>query len=135
MKVAMTVWEGRISPVFDTAQSAMIVDVENGVTQNQHNEALLDNSPSQKVAKLRELGIEALVCGAISKPFADLVSFSGIRLIPFVSGNVDEVLRALASENFQAPVFSMPGCGRRRQGRHRRGSGCQGGGGCGQKTD
>jgi predicted Fe-Mo cluster-binding NifX family protein len=134
MKVAMTVWDGRVAPVFDTAQFAMIMDVENGTVRNQHNEAIADNSPPQKVMKLREWGVETLVCGAISKTFADLVSFSGIRLIPFVSGNVEEVLQALAVENFQLPEFSMPGCGCRHQGRRRRRGGCQSDDGCGKKS-
>jgi len=122
MRLAITVWESRISPVFDTARIAMITDIENGEARNRHDEALPDGSPCQKVARLRELGVETLVCGAISGSFADLLSSSGIRLIPFVSGDVDEVLQVMAAKGTPPRTFSMPGCGHGRRFHGRRGN-------------
>ncbi len=123
MKAAVTVWEGRISPVLDTARSLVVADIEAGGWTSQHEEIFPDDAPQEKVSRLCALGVEVLVCGAVSRPLAELISSSGIRLVPFVSGGLDEILTALADERLPDPAFSMPGCGCRQghrfRGRHR----------------
>lgn len=119
MRVALTVWEGRISPVLDTARSAAIADVENGTTITQRDETLTEDSPHGKVSQLRALGVEVLVCGAVSRPLANLVSSTGIRLIPFVAGELGEVLAAVIAGRIPDSAFSMPGCGCQRRRRFR----------------
>lgn len=114
MKVALTVWEGRISPVLDTARSMVIADVEGGLPVSRRDETLVGNSMQEKLARLRELGVQTLVCGAVSRALADLISSCGIRLVPFVSGEVHEVLKAVAANRIPETAFSMPGCGCRR---------------------
>ncbi len=123
MKVALTVWEGRISPVLDTARSVVIANIENGATTAQRDEILSEESPQRKITQLRALGVEVLVCGAVSRPLANLVSSSGIRLIPFVSGELGEVLDAVIAGKIPDTAFTMPGCGcgRGRRFRARRG--------------
>jgi len=111
VRVALTVWEGRISPVFDTAQSVLVVDLEKGNPISRHNETLHGDSVQEKIEKLRALGVETLVCGAVSRPLADWVKTSGIRLFPFVSGDLDDVLDAVATGRIPDASFSMPGCG------------------------
>lgn len=111
MKVALTVWEGRISPVLDTARSVVIANVENGTKTAQRDEMLSEESPQGKIAQLRALGVEVLVCGAVSRPLANFVSSSGIRLFPFVSGELGDVLEAVIKGKIPDTAFSMPGCG------------------------
>ena len=120
MKVAFAAWDGRISPVFDTASQILIAEVENGQVGSRHYEALETNLPLQKVAVLRQLGVEVLVCGAVSRPLADMVTASGIGLVPFVAGELEQIVNAYASGAVPGPAFLMPGCGggrRRRFGR------------------
>jgi len=119
MKVALTTWEGRISPVFDTARTVVVADIENGRPVSQRDEAFAGDSAQGKITKLRALGVEVLVCGAVSRPLADLVSSCGIRLIPFVSGELREVLEAVIAGRMPDTAFSMPGCGCRRGRRFR----------------
>ncbi len=119
MRVAATVWNGRVSPVFDTARLVHIAEVGAGESVNPRDELLPEGAPQQRVARLHELGIEVLVCGAISNLYADLIESSGIRLVPFVSGEVGEVMQMLTADGLQNTAFSMPGCGCRRQGRRR----------------
>ena len=120
MKVAFAIWDGRISPVFDTARELLITHIENNQVVEQHHECLGDQTSGQRVAKLNDLGLEALICGAISRPMAEMLTTSGIRLLPFVAGNIEEVVSAFLNHQLPSPAFLMPGCcttGRRRQGR------------------
>jgi predicted Fe-Mo cluster-binding NifX family protein len=113
-KTAMSVWNGRIAPVFDTARELLVIDIESGRTVVQTGVTLPDGPPGLKVTALAELGVGALVCGAISWPLHAMVTASGIRLVPFIAGAVDEVVRSWLSGKIEQAALAMPGCGWRR---------------------
>jgi predicted Fe-Mo cluster-binding NifX family protein len=121
MKVAFAIWDGRISPVFDTARELLIVSIENNRIVEEHHEHLASLAAVQRVARINDLGLNTLVCGAISRPMADMLCASGIRLLPFIAGTIEEIMAAFLKQQLPGPDFLMPGCcapGRRRQGRH-----------------
>jgi predicted Fe-Mo cluster-binding NifX family protein len=123
MRLAIPVWNDRVSPVFDTANRLMLLDVANGVEQDRQLVDVAQASfPTQRARRLAELEVNILICGAISRPLAGLVSTAGIVVIPWVSGALDEVLRAFLTDRLSDPRWRMPGCGGRGQ-RHRRGRG------------
>ncbi len=113
MRIALTAWGDIISPVFDSAQILLIVDIENGEIVNRSNETLMPEISSRLADMLNDLFVDVLICGAISQIPAGIIETSGIRLIPFISGNVEEVLATYAIGAQIVPKFSMPGCGRR----------------------
>jgi predicted Fe-Mo cluster-binding NifX family protein len=121
MRVAIPFWNDRVSPVFDAARSVMVVDVENGVERTRRQETLQEEFPTRRARQLAQLGVNVLICGAISRPLAALLAASGITLIPWTAGPVDEVLAAYLAGRLPDPRWLMPGCGGRRQ--RRRGAG------------
>lgn len=129
MRVALTTWDGRISPVFDTARAAMVAEIEGGRPVSRWDEVFTGDSVQEKIARFQALGVEVLVCGAISCPVAATVSSCGIRLIPFVSGEIGAVLEAVIEGRIPATAFSMPGCRCGGPGFGRHGSGGPGFGG------
>jgi len=128
MMVAFAVWDDRISPVFDAAGTLLVAEIEGGQVTRRRQEPIQGNLPTEKVARLKALGVQTLVCGAVSRPLADMIAAEGIRLVPFVAGTVDEVIAAYTRDLLPGPTFAMPGCGRRRRGRFGRGRGRGGGG-------
>jgi len=56
-----------------------------------------------------QLNFEPLVCGAISRPLADMVMASGIEIFPYITGHIDNVLQAYMTGQLSNPEFSMPG--------------------------
>jgi len=121
MKTALTIWENRISPVFDSAQNFLIADIQNNTVIGRHYEIIAYESPVLKVVKLHELGVGMLICGAISREPANLIHAYGIQMIPFVSGNFSQVLNAFLEGNLNAARYRMPGCGTRQRKRLRSG--------------
>lgn len=115
MKTAYAYWENRIAPVFDSAQQIFVVDTNGTRSNTEQKIALPAGSPFQKAAHLTELGIQKLVCGAISRPLHDWLLAQGVNVIAFVAGDLQEVIRANISGELQNGHFSMPGCNRRRQ--------------------
>ena len=117
MKAAFATWNNRIAPVFDVAPVVSIVEAKDGRLVGEAKEAYVDGMPMTRVLRLAELGVGTLVCGAISRPLHDMVTSQGIRLIPFVAGDLDKVVRAWLNGELVGDAFAMPGCCRRR--RHR----------------
>jgi predicted Fe-Mo cluster-binding NifX family protein len=131
---ALTVWEGRISPVFDVSREAIVLTVQEGVVTGRRRESLAAPTPAVRVDRLVRLGIDTLVCGAISEPLRQALEVRGIRVLGFVAGEVEEVVSAFVAGSLPTPSLSMPGChGRRRRLRRRRGR-CGAGLGLGRRV-
>ncbi len=109
MKVAVTVWDERISPVFDSAHRLLIVDIKNGKMKNIFYESFNPKLEARFTEALSLQGIDVLICGAISQAYSTLIEASAIELIPFVGGSVNEILESYAKGNPLAPTFLMPG--------------------------
>ncbi|MBN2184907.1 MAG: hypothetical protein JW746_06225 [Candidatus Krumholzibacteriota bacterium] len=121
MKVAIPIWNQRISPVFDTACRIIVADIREGREVSRNEYDIGGFSPAERVRQLESLGINMLVCGAISNRQAQLVDSMNIAVIPWVSAEIEEVLGALSRGSIGETDFLMPGC--RGRGRRRRGSG------------
>ena len=126
MKIAIPIYGDIISNVFDFAHRLLLVDIENGKETNRSEVAIENQSLPQRAGQLKSLGVDVLVCGAISRSLANLVVTSGIEVLPYVTGHVDNVLHAYMTGQLLRPEFSMPGCwpGARKGFRHRR-RGCR----------
>jgi predicted Fe-Mo cluster-binding NifX family protein len=110
MKIAFTYWENRIAPVFDIARQIHVVESEGGRIVGESEEILEDGLPLRKAINLAQLGIATLVCGAISRPLHEMVMSNGIRVIPFVAGDLGEVIQAWLGGKLDNDSFAMPGC-------------------------
>ena len=125
----MAVYGNYISNVFDFAHRFLIVDIENGKEANRAEVALESRTLPQRAGQLKSLGVDVLVCGAISRVLANMVTASGIQLLPYVTGRFNDVLQAHLNGQLVQPQFTMPGCwpgARRGFGRRRRGCRWQG---------
>lgn len=122
MRVALPVFNGRVSPVFDAARRIMIVEIEDGTEVGRTEHSVADLLPWQRAKLLGQQGVSHLICGAISMSVMNLLMAHGITVTPNIAGYVDEVLRAYVASRLVSPQFMMPGCwGRARQARCRRG--------------
>lgn len=121
MNIALTVWNMRISPVFDTAGLLLVVRIENSHVLHAWRRPIDPGDPGHVAALLRDMDIEALICGAITEYSASVIEGCGIRLIPFISGKVADVVEAFLRGNDISFLFSMPGRGKMRRGRAGRG--------------
>ncbi|MFC1535084.1 NifB/NifX family molybdenum-iron cluster-binding protein [Thermodesulfobacteriota bacterium] len=116
MRIAIPIWEDKVSPVFDTASRLLVIEEED------HNEAsrfinLLDEQDlTRRCRHIQGLEIDVLICGAISRPFLHMLAASGINIIPEISGHAEDVLNAYFHGKLFHSRFLMPGCKRYRYG-------------------
>jgi len=130
MKIAIPVWNDCVSNVFDFAHRLLLVDIENGREVERSELELKAQSLPQRAGSLKNLGVDVLICGAISRALACMVAASGTEVLAFVTGRVDDVLQAYLTGQLVKPEFTMPGCwpgARRGFGRRQRGCRWQGG--------
>ena len=125
MKIAIPTWNGRVSPVFDTASRLLVVDGKEGVETTRFETDISEQFLPSKIMRLTGLGIETLICGAISRPLTYMVTTAGIKLIPWITGQIEDVLQAFFTGTLFDPRFIMPGCagywGKGPSGRHGQG--------------
>lgn len=113
MKIAIPVWNGRVSPVFDVARTIRIfdVDVGRGIVVANSTHALELGRPASTLAAL---GADVLVCSAISPAVEAFVWVSGVEVISDICGSPDEIVEALTAGDAELSRFLAPGSHRRR---------------------
>jgi predicted Fe-Mo cluster-binding NifX family protein len=109
MKVAIPIWEDRVSSVLDFSQRLVVVELKNGGEMSRAQIAVSEQNAFARLAKLRELGVDVLICGAVSQPLASASAAQGIQLLPYVTGRVDDVLKAYQAGQLGLPQFRLPG--------------------------
>jgi len=120
MRVAIPVWNGRVSPVFDAANTIVLLDFEDG-QEKARTEVQLPTRPLVLRFKLLvERHVDVLVCGAISQMLAEMCAAAGTSVVSWVAGPIEDVIRAFVSGALPSPSYTMPGCsGQRLRARHR----------------
>lgn len=110
-KAAFARWNNRIAPVFDVARSIQLVSIKAGQIVCQSQAGISRDILNLKAWSLAELEVETLVCGAISRPLQAMIASFGIEVIPFVAGDLQEVIQAwIDGELSENRTYAMPGC-------------------------
>ena len=118
MKIAIPEHQGRIAPVFDTCRRILVFaregDCESMIAQEDWSAV----SRQGRAVRLKQLGIDVLLCGGISCWVEDQIQVQGIRLVAWLAGDVPKVLTAFREGTIMDPEYAMPGtllCRQRRQ--------------------
>ena len=130
MKIALPVWQDRISPVFDVAGQLLLVELTDGQETARDEQMLAEATTDARIRRLVEMGVETLICAGISQALEIALADHGIRVVAGVCGNIEEVLAAFLAGRLREERFAMPGCcwqHRQRMGGqgHMGGRGCQ----------
>ncbi|MDY6989951.1 MAG: NifB/NifX family molybdenum-iron cluster-binding protein [Thermodesulfobacteriota bacterium] len=121
MRMALTVWGNHLSPLCDASRLLLLVDLEEGRLADKRYAFFDYPSPFSRAKRLFELGIEVLICGAISEFLASMIEAYGIRTVSFVTGEVEQVLAAYLQDRLWTDDFCMSGGRARRHTRFRGG--------------
>ncbi len=111
MRIAITLWNNRVSPVFDVAGQVILFEAEAGVFLSEKLLLLPQVPAIEKLSCLRQAQTDVLICGAISLDAHSAAVNSGMKVYPFIAGDVHEVIKAWQSGRLNDAAFAMPGCG------------------------
>jgi hypothetical protein len=120
MRIGIPTWNGRVSPVLDAAERMVVIETPGESAPSRREVALDPRSVATQAARISELSLDTLVCGAVSRVLADLLASAGLAMVPWVAGDLEDVLAALEADDLGSGSYAMPGCCRRR-GRARHG--------------
>lgn len=109
MRIAIPIWEGKISPVLDTASKLLIIDNKIQKESSRFETNLLEQDISQRCSFIRGLDLDVLICGAVSRQYRVMLKACGIKIISGISGPAEEVLDAYLQGALLHSGFFMPG--------------------------
>ncbi|MCC6490501.1 MAG: hypothetical protein IT364_23655 [Candidatus Hydrogenedentes bacterium] len=106
--------------MLDVAGNLLIAEVADG-RETQRIEFRLDQTDSHNLVHvLQQLGVNVVICGAVSRQLELALLAEGFELSAHICGSVEEVLAAYLEDGLEGNDYRMPGCcGRRRHNRNR----------------
>jgi len=110
MKIAIPVWNERVSTVFDAADELLIIEHGPGANPIRLRTDCLQNSMIARTSQLKALHVDILICGAITRSMQHRIEATGIRVISFVRGTIDEVFDAFCKGELGSRKHILPGC-------------------------
>lgn len=110
MKIGVSYWQGRISPVFDVSDRLCLIDIADGKEVKRENRILTSQDPFSRAKEVSGFGVDVLICGAISRTLETSLSIAGVRVAGFLCGDMDTVVSAFLSGQLTVDSFFMPGC-------------------------
>ena len=90
--LAIPVFGTRVSSRLDCSDSVLIVTVDEGIVVRRHEIRWTDACIPERIHRLVLEGVCILICGGLSNTCAHLLRDNNIQVIPWVRGNVEEIL-------------------------------------------
>jgi len=124
MKVAIPLFNNRVSPRFEFAPTLLLATVEDNKVLEKKEVNLRNYDIFQRSALLKELGVDTLICGIIKAFITRLLNWRNIQVISSISGDAEEVLQRFLQGNLGPSCIPFsPGrghhrCHGRNRGRH-----------------
>ena len=107
MKIAIPMFDSRVSPRFDFASKVLIATIEGGRVVDRKEYSLNNLNLIRRSALLKEQEVNVLICGGISNFSMRLLMGNGIEVIPMVPGEVEEILTLFISGNLNSAIIPM----------------------------
>ena len=107
MKIAIPMFNSRVSPRFDFASRMLIATIDNREVVERIEHSLTNLNPIRRSALLSELGVKVLICGGINDFSVRLLMGNGIEVIPMVAGEVEDVLNLFINDNLNSAIIPM----------------------------
>jgi predicted Fe-Mo cluster-binding NifX family protein len=115
MNIGITHWQGRVSPVFDVSEELAVIETRDGKVISRKFFRLASQRPYPRAKEISDIGIDVLICGAVSTVFQIALIGKKIRFLAFVCGDIDAVLHSFLMDRLTQSQFHMPGSGKKRR--------------------
>ena len=110
MCLALATYQSRIASLFESSDKFIIIQSPLYEVKNSISIAISNNSPNELLQLLKDNNVRILICGAISGCMRQLLEAQNIRVIPWITGDIQCVVEAFRSNKLFSPSFIMPGC-------------------------
>ena len=93
MKVAVPRMGEVVAPCFGYCAMMSIFTIQDDRIVDQIDFPLNSQEPLDRIRLLRDQKVGALICGGMQDVFASMLAAHGIKVISWVSGNIDDLLK------------------------------------------
>ncbi len=76
----------------DVSSRYAIFETEDGHIKQKMDISLNTEGETRRVEKLKEIGVDTIICGAVSGCVAHIINEKGMRLLPMIYGPVEEII-------------------------------------------
>jgi predicted Fe-Mo cluster-binding NifX family protein len=91
MKIAIPIFENRISPRFDFSPEMWVIEVERGKVVGQEKFSTANLNLPQRLEQISSNGVDKLICGGIDGLSRDQLGSRGIDVVQDITGDADIV--------------------------------------------
>ncbi|MBF0260062.1 MAG: NifB/NifX family molybdenum-iron cluster-binding protein [Desulfamplus sp.] len=92
MKIAIPIFNDRVSPRFDNAQNFILLTVEKRIEIERQELPVKNWALIKKIMTLIEKEVDTVICGGIDRSSMQQLSSYGINVYSWVTGNVEDAL-------------------------------------------
>lgn len=108
-RVAIPVFESRVSPVLDSCQRMVVIDIKGGC-EIRRQEIVLEKMPlNQRLDLFTRWGIRKIICAGVSDVMCRFLSGIEVALISGVAGDIENIINAYICDRLDESCFIMPG--------------------------
>ncbi|GAB7079991.1 NifB/NifX family molybdenum-iron cluster-binding protein [Megalodesulfovibrio paquesii] len=107
MRVCLATYGERLASLLETASELQFYESRAGELDSRGFVPMPKGGPIALAETLHSAGIRTLVCGAVSEHYAEHLHRAGIRLSPWIAGDVNRVLDHWLAGRLER--LSMPG--------------------------
>jgi predicted Fe-Mo cluster-binding NifX family protein len=115
MKIAITLFIDRISPRFDFAPTLGLFNIEGEKIVESKEVSCEGWNDMERVSRLKELGVQTVICGGLPNHLLSLLNHNGIKVIPWIAGDANEALTLFLQGRLSSGMALCPGRGSRRR--------------------
>ena len=108
MKLAVPVWEDRVSPVLDSADVLIVCEVLNGESRNR-KEVYIGLGSLREKAGVIASHADVLVCGGISQLMQSYLEALDVTVHPWFMGDPVALMEIVARGDSPGHDYYMPG--------------------------
>jgi len=108
-RIAIPTFQARISPVLDTCNDLLVIDIEDGKEVQRVTVSLTELSLPQRSRTIARRRIGTLICAGISDLMSRYLASCGVRLISGIAGDIDRIIEAYCHHQLCETRYQMPG--------------------------
>ena len=108
-RVAIPVFESRVSPVLDSCQRIVVVDFEKGREISRQELNLEKMSVHERIEVMVRWGIRKIICAGVSDVMCRFLAGKNIALISGIAGEIEKIINAYICNRLDDACFIMPG--------------------------
>ncbi len=92
MRVAIPHMGDWVAPCFEYSATIAVFSIEHGAVVDRIDYPLLSREPFDRVRLIRDQHVNTIICGGVQEIYENSLRASGVEVISWVSGTVDDLL-------------------------------------------